>query len=239
MILNFFCRWRGQRRRAVASACAGLLVALLIGFTAPLAHANTASGAAAVAESPHALVRSTSNDLVALIQEAKAYAEQDPDRYFSQVQTLLDPIVDFRGFARLVMAAHYKRATPEQRQRFAANFKEALVRTYARALLRFTDEEIRVLDPDGPPANPRRPSVDMEIRTAGGAVYPMSYTMGKTKDGRWQLKNIIINGINMGLTFRNQFASAVRDRQYGGDLDQVIDAWGGLVAETDTVGTES
>ena len=42
--------------------------------------------------------------------------------------------------------------------------------------------------------------------------------------------NIIVNGVNIGLTYRSQFASAVQDQKYGGDLDKVIDAWALLLA---------
>lgn len=189
--------------------------------------------------SPHDVIRSTSKELVTLIDEARGYVDEDPDRYHTAVQALLDPVVDFKSFSRLVMAAHYKKATKEQRKRFATSFKRSLVKTYASALMQFSNEEIKVLDPTRAPRDPRRPTVDMEITTASGAVYPLSYTMGKNKAGNWQMKNIIINGINLGLTFRNQFGSAVRDRKFGGDLDKVIDAWGGMVGEVDTIGAES
>jgi len=213
----------------------GLVAILSIPLASAASEQNAANEPLATA-GPHALVRRTSIDLVNLIKDAKGYANEDPDRYYSAVQVILDPIVDFRSFARLVMASHYKRATPDQRSRFATNFKRGLVRTYAGALLQFTDEEIKVLDPKGVERNPKRPSVKMEIRTASGTVYPMSYTMGRGKDGVWRMKNIIINGINIGLTFRNQFAGAVRNKKYGGDLDLVIDSWGDLVADVDATG---
>ena len=43
--------------------------------------------------------------------------------------------------------------------------------------------------------------------------------------GNWRLRNIIIGGVNIGLTYRSQFASALKDPKYGGDMDKVIDAW--------------
>ena len=189
-----------------------------------------------VSDSPHEVIRATSKQLVALIDEARGYVDETPEKYHAEVQALLDPVVDFRSFSRLVMASHYKRASVDQRKRFARTFKSSLVQTYASALMQFSNEEIKVLDPTRAPRDPRRPTVNMEITTASGAVYPLSYTMGKNKAGDWQMKNIIINGINLGLTFRNQFGSAVKDPQYGGDLDKVIDAWGGLVSEVDATG---
>jgi len=212
----------------------GVAVCMLALVATASSFAADASGASE--PSPHEVIRGTSEQLVDLIEEARGYVDESPQRYHSEVQALLDPIVDFRSFSRLVMASHYKRATLEQRKRFAKSFKSSLVKTYASALMQFSKEEIKVLEPTRAPRNPNRPTVNMEITTPGGAVYPLSYTMGKNKAGDWQMKNIIINGINLGLTFRNQFGSAVKDPQYGGDLDKVIDAWGGLVSEVDTTG---
>lgn len=213
-----------------------LLLACSLGLSGIVAAAPAETGAEAT---PHEVIRGTSKQLVTLIDEARGYVAEDPDRYHAKVQELLDPVVDFRSFSRLVMAAHYKRASVDQRKRFAQTFKRSLVKTYASALMEFSNEEIKVLDPTRAPRDPRRPTVNMEITTASGAVYPLSYTMGKNKAGDWQMKNIIINGINLGLTFRNQFGSAVKDPQFGGNLDQVIDAWGGLVKQADTTDSSS
>jgi phospholipid transport system substrate-binding protein len=55
--------------------------------------------------------------------------------------------------------------------------------------------------------------------------------MAYTDSGGWRMRNIIVNGVNMGLTYRNQFASAAQNPEYGGNLDQIIDAWAGLLEE--------
>jgi len=67
--------------------------------------------------------------------------------------------------------------------------------------------------------------VKQEIRLAGGEVYPVIYSMALSEDGQWRMRNIIVNGVNMGLTYRNQFASAVQDARYQGDMDKVIEGW--------------
>ena len=38
--------------------------------------------------------------------------------------------------------------------------------------------------------------------------------------GQWKVRNLILNGINLGLTFRNQFASTVEANR--GNLDKAI-----------------
>jgi phospholipid transport system substrate-binding protein len=69
----------------------------------------------------------------------------------------------------------------------------------------------------------------MEIRTSKGMVYPVTYTMARI-DGQWKVRNVIVEGINIGLLFRDQFAQAMQTQR--GDMDAVIDNWGSVVAES-------
>ncbi|MEZ5558777.1 MAG: ABC transporter substrate-binding protein [Pseudomonadales bacterium] len=210
------------------------LVLLMTGF----AHAADSASPAVAEQTPEQLIRHTADSVLALIDSSQSYAKEDTERFYREVEALLDPVVDFTGFARSVMSVHYQDATPEQRERFAETFKWGLVRTYALALTEFRDGEVVVLPPDRPPRNPKRQTVTMEIHTKAGEVYPVLYSMGQSSDGSWRLRNIIINGVNMGLTYRSQFNSAVNDPKYGGNLDKVIDAWADMLA-ADTPGTGS
>lgn len=192
-------------------------------FAFSLALAAAAAGAN-IAD-PRVTVQETSDALIVVIEEGKTYFDEDPERFYAAVQAVLDPAIDFDAFARSVMAVYYKRASDEQRTRFATSFKSGLVRTYAKALLEFSDEQIVVLPEDKPPRDPKKQVVKMEVRSSTGKVYPAVYAMRLYDDGAWRIRNIIINGINIGLTYRNQFASAMKSPEYGGDLDLVIDSW--------------
>lgn len=177
------------------------------------------------------MVRDTSDAVLELIDQAQGYAKENPERFYREVEALLSQVVDFESFARSVMAVHYRDATPEQRERFMETFKWGLVRTYALALTEFTDGKVVVPEPDKPPRNPKRQTVKMEIHTRTGDVYPVLYSVTQEDDGAWVVRNLIVNGVNMGLTYRNQFNAAMNDPKYGGDMDQVIDGWGELLEE--------
>ena len=47
--------------------------------------------------------------------------------------------------------------------------------------------------------------------------------MRRDKDGKWWLRNMIVETINLGVIYRNQFQAAARDAD--GNLDAVIDNW--------------
>lgn len=203
-----------------------------------LAFALFASDARAAGASANEVIEKATADVLALIEDGKTYADDDPERFYAAVREVLDPVVNFDAIARNVMGAHSKRATDEQKARFADNFRTGLVRTYALALTEFSDGEVVVLPNDRPARNPKRASVNMEIRLPPTQVYPVVYSMGLGSDGQWRMLNIIINGVNMGLTYRSQFLDAMKDAQYGGDLDRVIDGWAAVVSDVDPNGVE-
>jgi phospholipid transport system substrate-binding protein len=157
--------------------------------------------------------------------------KNDSEAFLKGLSGVMDPIVDYRGIARSVMTVRYSgRATDEQMERFINTFKRSMVQFYGNALLEFDSGMIKVL-----PATDRnrfgddRTSIDMEIRTSKGMVYPVTYTMVRI-DGQWKVRNVIVEGINMGLLFRDQFAQAMQTQR--GDMDAVINNWGSVVAES-------
>jgi phospholipid transport system substrate-binding protein len=214
----------------------GVLLTMLLCTTVSLSMYadDSAVAEASMVVSPHQVVEQATDDVLALIESSREWVDDDPERFFAEVEEILSPAINFEGFARSVMAANYKKATPEQRERFAENFKWSLVRTYSLALTGFSDGEVSVLEPDAPRRHEKRESVKQEIRTGGVELYTVVYSMGLEKDGVWRVRNLIIQGVNIGLTFRSQFASAVADKRYGGDLDQVIEAWTQNIAASGT-----
>lgn len=194
-----------------------------------------ACAASAPPPDPRVLIRQTADTLIEVIKQGKTYFDKDSERFYQEVERVLDPTIDFDRFSRGVMAVSYKKATPAQRERFEATFKSGLIRTYGKALLDFGDESIEVLPADRPPTKPGEDTVKMEVRSKEGKVYPVIYSMRLGEDGSWRMVNIIINGINIGLTYRNQFASAMNAPENHGSLDAVIDAWGETIAHVDPV----
>ena len=167
-------------------------------------------------------VKASTNELLDRLVEVQPVYEEDPDRFFSEVQDALNPYIDFAGFAKGVMAKHYRNASDDQRQAFESKFRDGLVRTYATALLEFDNQEVVVLEPTTPQKRDDRATIDLEIHTKSGSVYPIQYQL-VLEDGRWLLRNVIINGINIGLQFRSQFNAYMQ--QYSQDIDKVVENW--------------
>ena len=182
---------------------------------------------AVAAPSAHEVVQSTTDTLLADLKANKAHYRNDPASFYDALNRILGPVVDAEGISRGVMTVRYsRRATPEQMARFEENFKRSLMQFYGNALLEYDNQDIRVL-PATTGQDPERASVGMEIRDGRGTVYPLSYTM-VAMDGTWKLRNVVINGINIGKLFRDQFAQSMQDNR--NNLDKVIDTWADTVA---------
>ncbi|MHA6492601.1 MlaC/ttg2D family ABC transporter substrate-binding protein [Pseudomonas borbori] len=182
----------------------------------------------AVAAPPaHEVVQQTTEVLLADLKTNKEQYRSDPNAFYQALNEILGPVVDVDGISRGVMTVRYSRqATPEQMTRFQENFKRSLMQFYGNALLEYNNQDIRVLPVSGA-QDPQRTAVNMEITDGKGTVYPLSYTM-VYEDDTWKMRNVIINGINVGKLFRDQFAQSMQNN--GNDLDKVIDTWADTVA---------
>lgn len=178
------------------------------------------------AGSAHQVVERTTQELLADLKANKEQYRQDPAAFYDALNSILGPVVDAEGISRSIMTVKYSRqASPEQMTRFAENFKRSLMQFYGNALLEYDNQEIRVLPPSGK-QDPERTSVGMQVTGRQGEIYPVSYTM--VNQGEWRVRNVIINGINIGKLFRDQFADSMQ--RNGGDLDKTIDGWAEVVA---------
>ena len=198
-----------------------LIIMLLFAGTA-LAHA---AGTDDAAPAPDEIVRVVADDILELIQSYQNEDARESASYYEAVDATMSEFIDYRAIARAVMARHWSDASSEQRERFVQVFRDGLVRTYARALLEFEQEKVAVLPLLPEHRRGKRALVRMEIIGGNGRVYPLQYSMGQGDDGVWRVRNVIVDGVNLGLTYRNQFASAMQSGDARGDIDAVIDAW--------------
>jgi phospholipid transport system substrate-binding protein len=182
---------------------------------------------AAAAPSAHDLVDRTTKELLSDLAANKEQYKTNPSAFYDALNRIVGPVVDAEGISKSIMTVKYSRkATPEQMLRFQDNFKRSLMQFYGNALLEYNNQGITVAAAKD--ENDTRTSVDMQVKGTNGTLYPVSYTLEKI-NGEWKVRNVIINGINIGKLFRDQFADAMQHN--GNDLDKTINGWAGEVAK--------
>ncbi len=194
---------------------------LLFGFAATFASAQTPADPASSLQDvqpkgAHAVVTDVTTQMISVIQNNKKMLANQPAAYFKKVDEVLEPVVAFDYIAKIVMSKHYKRATAEQRTEFAAAFRSGMVETIAKGMANYADSAITVRPPEGDVSKERKIEVLQDVKGADGN-HVVSYTMAKNKAGSWKLINVVLNGVNLGKSFRDQYAQAMRQNknQYG------------------------
>jgi phospholipid transport system substrate-binding protein len=183
-------------------------------------------------ETAHETVQKATDQLIAKLLEVKPLYEENPDQFYMEVEEALNPYIDFKRFSQGVMSKYYRSMPEDQRVRFATVLKSDLIHTYAKALVEFDNEKIVVLPAgDAVSSRPNESVVQIEVHSKDGTVYKVQYRMS-SKTGSWKLINVVVDGINLGLIFRNQFLSLMDDHR--GAFDKVIQNWNSRVGESDS-----
>ena len=174
------------------------------------------------AESSSDYVEKIHEDIVLVVGAKQGIYEENPEEFIKAISFALQPLVDFKRISRNVMGRYYKDANKEQIEKFNKVFKASLLETYSKTLAEFKDEEILVSSEVKKSPKGNREKVSLQIVTST-KIYPAVYDMYLNKQGQWKLINIVINGVNLGLTFRNQFYSLMEKEE--NNLDVVIERW--------------
>ena len=180
----------------------------------------SAMAQAPAAQSPQAIVESVAQELFDLVKAKNAGKTAD-DVYYKQVEESLNGVVNFPFIAATVMGpSSYKAATPAQRKEFQRVFKDGMVKSLAKGVLGYADSKVTISGVNE--VNPTRAVVKQEVAVEG-ASHKLDYTMRKEKSGEWKLINVVLNGVNLGQSFRGQFTASLK--KYNGDIDKVIANW--------------
>lgn len=184
-------------------------------------------------QSPQQDVETITRELLSTLEKNIDGYKKNNDAFIVEVDRQLSPVVAFDSIARGVMGKYSRRAKPEQIEQFSSVFKNSLISFYGKALLKLDDTRLTIEKVDAVPdavlsdykaGKARLVPVDMTVRISSGTV-AISYSMVH-QDGRWKLRNIIVDGINIGIQFRNQFADAMSKHN---NVQYVVDNWADIM----------
>lgn len=175
----------------------GLWCLLALGAT-PLAAADEAT----------ALVKRTSEQMLSILQNRRAEVERNPSIIFGLIESDVAPHFDFERITQGAVGQSWREATPDQQRRLVHGFKQVLIRTYARSLLRYSGQEIRYL-PVRPGSRPTTITVSTEIHSRTSAPIPVDYRMHNST-GVWKVYDVVINHASLVGNYRASFANEIR-----------------------------
>jgi len=174
-------------------------------------------------ENPYIFIDTNAQKMVEVLTADADLFETNREEYENKIKIIFEPMIDFRRVSASVMGKkYYLIATPEQRSNFVNIFKDSLLDTYAETLAQWGDSKIFTNFPDKLPEDEVLNIEVKQILDTGTSKYPISYKLRKSSEG-WKIVNIIINGVNLGLTFRNQFQALAKSHDE--NIEATLENW--------------
>ena len=208
--------WTLDRARSAPRFIFAFFVILLIGFAAPAAQAGPDTSA-------HKFMNLFGGKAVKVLADRSLTVDQRR----SAVRRLLVDNFDVDAISRFVLARYWRTASEAQRHEFRTVFEDYIVAVYGHRLEGYSGEQFevertidkgdgkaivisRILRKDGPAVR-----VDWRIRQAGGA---------------WRITDVVIEGVSMAITQRNEFSAVIRAT---GGVDGLLVKMREIIGKTD------
>lgn len=168
----------------------------------------TAANAATETKPAIKVVEETASEVIGRIRQERDELNAHPEQVFDLVDELIIPHFDFESMSKWVLGKNWRQANDAQREQFTNEFKTLLVRTYARALLEYSEQEVKYLAEESSPKS-NLVIVRTEITQSGSSSIPISYRM-HISDGSWKVVDVAIDGVSLVSTYRGEFKSHIR-----------------------------
>jgi len=166
-------------------------------------------GASAQDLTPDALVKTVTQDVIAVIKQDKEIQAGNQKRTIALVEEKVLPHFNFTRMTALAMGVNWRKATPEQQQALVNEFRTLLVRTYSTALSAYRNQVIEVKPLRAKPDD-ADVMVRSEVKQSGTEPVTLDYSMEKTPNG-WKVYDVTVGGVSLVTTYRDTFANEVRN----------------------------
>jgi phospholipid transport system substrate-binding protein len=164
-------------------------------------------------QSPDALVKSTTEEVLSIIKKT-------PDRATLRkvAEQKVLPYFDFKEMTRAAVGRPWRDATPEQQKKLEDSFRSLLVNTYTGALTRTAaaDKTVEV-KPLQAGAGDKEVTVRSFVKGGGGQPLEIDYKMVNTPQG-WKVVDVVVENVSLVTTYRSTFAQEVQQ----GGIDGLI-----------------
>lgn len=192
---------------------------ILLSAALPVSTTAAATSASELV-APQTLIQRTSEELRAAILKEQELIKKDPNRAVALVNQIVVPHIDSLAVGKWILGKYWRKALPEQRERFIDNFRKLLLRTYAVSVGRYSDVEVTYLPIRDTDQSGSRAKVRTTVSRAGRPPINVDYRLHRTGNG-WKVYDVATNGISLVATFRATVDAEVRKHGLDGLLERL------------------
>lgn len=159
---------------------------------------------------PMEQVKQTVDEVIKILNNKELRKPEKQSEKDSLIRETVEKRFDFEEMAKRSLALHWKKRTPQEQKEFVALFSDLLEDSYIRKIERYEDEKVVYTDEkiEGPYA-----TVKTRIITTKEVEIPVDYKIFK-RDQKWEVYDIVIEGVSLVNNYRTQFNQIIRSGSY-------------------------
>jgi phospholipid transport system substrate-binding protein len=177
--------------------------------------------ARAAVESPDALVKRVSTDVIESVKADKDIQAGNSKKIMDLVNSKILPYVDSDKMTSQAAGRFWRQATPDQQKQLAAEFRTLLVYTYAGALSQIKNETIEFKPFRADPAD-TEVEVKSQVNLTRGEPITLNYRLSKGPQG-WKIFDLNVLGAWLVETYKSTFASEIGKNGIDGLIKKLHD----------------
>lgn len=159
-------------------------------------------------DSPDALIRKVTDDVLTIVRQDKEIQGGNTKKAIELVEAKVLPHFNFQHMTALAMGRDWGKASPEQKKQLSLEFTTLLVRTYSNALTGYKDQAVSYK-----PTKMQNGDTDVRVRTEivqpGNKPIQLDYSLEKQGDG-WKVYDVIVAGVSLVTNYRSTFNDEVK-----------------------------
>lgn len=140
----------------------------------------------------------------------------DKTTRLDQLRGIIRGRFDFALMSQWTLGPYWRKASPDQQQRFISLYSDLLEANYRGKIEKYTDQKVNYL---GERIEGNRAEVQTEIVTDQANI-PLVYRLNLEGD-KWMVYDVVIEGVSLVRTYRGTFGEIARKDGIDGLLDQV------------------
>ena len=183
-----------------------------------LVFASLLAAVAQAQEAPDVLVKQVTEEVLDIVRKDKEIQNGSAKKAIDLVDAKVIPHFNFKHMTALAVGKDWRKASPQQQEQLAAEFKTLLVRTYSNALTSYKNQKV-VYKPFKMNAGDTDVLVRTEVQQPGNKPVQLDYSLEKL-DAGWKVYDVSVAGISLVTNYREQFGQEVRN----GGIDGLIKA---------------
>ncbi|MES2771080.1 MAG: ABC transporter substrate-binding protein [Pseudomonadota bacterium] len=169
--------------------------------------------------SPDVFIKNVTEEVLSVVRQDKEIQNGSTRKAIALVENKVLPNFNFQRMTALAMGRDWNKATPQQKERLAEEFKTLLMRTYSNALTSYKNQTV-VYKPTKLKGDESDVVVRTEIVQPGNKAIPLDYAVVK-QGNDWKIYDVLVSGISLVTNYRETFSREIRSNGIDGLIEML------------------